>query len=50
MEDWLRIETGGDYAWHADSLPGVDAVKVYLKSLKTAEKLLAEFDLELAHL
>jgi hypothetical protein len=27
MEDWLRIETKGDYALHPDSLPGVDAVK-----------------------
>ena len=46
----IRIESGGDYAWHADSLPGVDAVKVYLKNLQTAEKLLAEFGPELARL
>ena len=51
MRDWLEQHVGRDgYAWHADTLPGVDATAVYFREAVMVQSFLGAFDLELAQL
>ncbi len=49
MHDWLELHVGrGGYAWHSDTLPGVDASAVCFRDAAHVEAFLEAFELELA--
>ncbi len=45
MYDWLKKRTKNDYAINADSLPGRDAMSIYLRDLQVAIELVRHFKL-----
>ena len=48
LHDWLRLRTNNKFAIHSDSLPGVDAMSIYLNDLTVLAELNNRFDLPFA--
>ena len=48
LHDWLRLRTSNNFAIHSDSLPGMDAMSIYLNDLAVLAELKSRFDLPFA--
>jgi hypothetical protein len=50
MHQWLDAHAGKTgYAWHSDTLPGLDATAIFFKDVGLAQLFVEAFGLELAH-
>jgi len=45
LHDWLRLRTSNSFAIHADSLPGLDAMSIYLSDIAVLSELEVKFEL-----
>ena len=48
MYDWLKRRTGNDFSINADSLPGVDAMSIYLRDLEVGKEFVERFKVTLS--